>query len=209
MSTGKLTLTTFLTLDGVMQAPGGPNEDPSGGFRHGGWLVPYFNEAMGQIVSQRFGNADAFLLGRKTYQIFAAHWPRVTDPADPIASALNRLPKYVASKTLDQVDWHNSTLVRGDLTDQVAHLKQRYSREIQVHGSGDLAQSLIANDLVDEYHLWLYPVMLGAGKRLFGSGTVPAALTLAETQTTGTGVVVSIYRRSGKPTYGSFELDKN
>jgi len=209
MSTGKLTLTTFLTLDGVMQAPGGPNEDPSGGFRHGGWLVPYADEDMFRIVGQRFGNADAFLLGRKTYQIFANHWPRITDPADPVASALNRLPKYVASMTLEKADWDNSTVIRGDLANQVAQLKQRYSREIQVHGSGDLAQSLIANDLVDEFHLWLYPVMLGTGKRLFAAGNVPAALRLAETQTTSTGVVVSIYRRSGKPTYGSFELDQN
>jgi dihydrofolate reductase len=203
---GKLTLTTFVTLDGVMQAPGGPNEDPSGNFKHGGWLVPYADEDMFKIVGQRFGNADAFLLGRKTYQIFANHWPRVTDPADPIASALNRLPKYVASKTLEKVEWQNSSLIR-DVPTQIAELKRRYPREIQVHGSGNLAQTLIANALVDEYHLWLYPVLLGTGRRLFDSGTVPAALKLADTQTTSTGVVVSIYRRSGKPTYGSFELD--
>lgn len=208
MSTGKLTLTTFLTLDGVMQAPGGANEDQSGNFQHGGWLVPYVDDVMFRIVGQRFGNADAFVLGRKTYQIFAAYWPRITDPADPVASALNRLPKYVASKTLQKTEWHNSSLIRGDLAEQVAELKRRYPREIQIHGSGDLAQTLIARDLVDEYHLWLYPVILGTGKRLFVSGTVPAALTLAETTTTSTGVVVSIYRRAGKPTYGSFELDQ-
>jgi dihydrofolate reductase len=208
MSTGKLTLTTFLTLDGVMQAPGGSNEDQSGNFQHGGWLVPYVDDVMFRIVGQRFGNADAFVLGRKTYQIFAAYWPRITDPADPVASALNRLPKYVASKTLQKTEWHNSSLIRGDLAEQVAELKRRYPREIQIHGSGDLAQTLIARDLVDEYHLWLYPVILGTGKRLFASGTVPAALTLAETTTTSTGVVVSIYRRAGKPTYGSFELDQ-
>jgi dihydrofolate reductase len=208
MSTGKLTLTTFLTLDGVMQAPGGANEDQSGNFQHGGWLVPYVDDVMFRIVGQRFGNADAFVLGRKTYQIFAAYWPRITDPADPVASALNRLPKYVASKTLQKTEWHNSSLIRGDLAEQVAELKRRYPREIQIHGSGDLAQTLIARDLVDEYHLWLYPVILGTGKRLFASGTVPAALTLAETTTTSTGVVVSIYRRAGKPTYGSFELDQ-
>ncbi|HTK42330.1 MAG TPA: dihydrofolate reductase family protein [Gemmatimonadales bacterium] len=208
MSTGKLTLTTFLTLDGVMQAPGGANEDQSGNFQHGGWLVPYVDDVMFRIVGQRFGNADAFVLGRKTYQIFAAYWPRITDPADPVASALNRLPKYVASKTLQKTEWHNSSLIRGDLAEQVAELKRRYPREIQIHGSGDLAQTLIARDLVDEYHLWLYPVILGTGKRLFASGTIPAALTLAETTTTSTGVVVSIYRRAGKPTYGSFELDQ-
>jgi dihydrofolate reductase len=141
-------------------------------------------------------------------QIFAAHWPHFTDPADPVAAALNRLPKYVVSTTLEKAEWHNSTLIRDDVARQVADLKRRYAREIQVHGSGGLAQTLIANDLVDEYQLWFYPVMLGTGKRLFASGTVPAALTLADTRTTSTGVVVSIYRRSGKPSYRSFGLDQ-
>jgi dihydrofolate reductase len=208
MSSGKLTLTTFLTLDGVMQAPGTPKEDPSGNFQHGGWLVPYFDDDMARIVGERFGNADAFLLGRKTYQIFAAHWPHITHPADPVASALNRVPKFVVSTTLEKAEWHNSTLIRDDVARQVADLKRRYAREIQVHGSGGLAQTLIANDLVDEYQLWFYPVVLGTGKRLFASGTVPAALTLADTRTTSTGVVVSTYRRSGKPSYGSFGLDQ-
>jgi dihydrofolate reductase len=208
MSSGKLTLTTFLTLDGVMQAPGTPKEDPSGNFQHGGWLVPYADDEMFRIVGERFGKADAFLLGRKTYQIFAAHWPHITDPADPVAAALNRLPKYVVSTTLEKAEWHNSTLIRDDVARQVADLKRRYAREIQVHGSGGLAQTLIANDLVDEYQLWFYPVVLGTGKRLFASGTVPAALTLADTRTTSTGVVVSIYRRSGKPSYRSFGLDQ-
>ncbi|MGH7526990.1 MAG: dihydrofolate reductase family protein [Gemmatimonadales bacterium] len=207
MTTGKLTLTTFLSLDGVMQAPGGPDEDRSGNFQHGGWLVPYFAEDMGPIVDDAFAKADAFLLGRRTYEIFAAHWPRMTDPNDAVAAALNRLPKYVASRTLDKAEWHNSTLVRGDVVKQVAELKRRHEREIQVHGSGDLAQTLIANDLVDEYRLWTFPVVLGSGKRLFGSGAVPAALTLAATKVTSTGVVVSTYRQSGKPTYGSFALE--
>jgi dihydrofolate reductase len=204
---GKLTLTTFLSLDGVMQAPGAPDEDRSGNFQHGGWLVPYFGDDMMQIVTEAFARADAFLLGRRTYEIFAAHWPRVTDPKDGVATALNRLPKHVVSKTLQKVEWQHSTLIRGDVARQVADLKDRYAREIQVHGSGDLAQTLMANDLVDEYHLWLYPVALGSGKRLFGSGTVPAALTLTDTRRTSTGVVVNSYRRSGKPTYGSFGLD--
>jgi dihydrofolate reductase len=194
-ASGKLTLTTFLSLDGVMQAPGAPDEDQSGNFQHGGWLVPYFSKA------------DAFLLGRRTYEIFAAHWPRVTDLNDPVAGALNRLPKYVVSKTLKNAEWKGTTVIRSDVTKQIGELKSRYSREIQVHGSGDLAQTLIANDLVDEYHLWLYPVVLGSGKRLFGSGTVPAALTLFDSKRTATGVVVNSYRRSGKPTYGSFGLE--
>ncbi len=204
---GRLTLTTFLTLDGVMQAPGAPTEDQSGDFRHGGWLVPYFDADMMRIVSEAFSRADAFVLGRKTYEIFAPHWPRVTDPEDAVAAALNRQPKYVASRTLKQVEWHNSTLIREDVARQVAELKWRYPREIQVHGSGDLAQTLLEHDLVDEFHLWLYPVLLGGGKRLFGRGTIPAALALAETRSTSSGVVVNSYRRIGKPAYGSFGLE--
>jgi len=204
---GKLTVTTFLTLDGVMQAPGAPHEDPSGGFRHGGWLVPYVDDDMLRIVADAFSRADAFLLGRKTYDIFAAHWPRVPDQDDPVASALNRLPKYVASRTMEKAEWRGTTVIR-DVAKEVAELKRRYPGEVQVHGSGDLAQTLMEHDLVDEYRLWLYPVVLGGGKRLFGSGAVPAALTLAGTTTTSTGVVVSTYRRAGKPSYGSFGLDQ-
>jgi dihydrofolate reductase len=205
---GKLTLTTFLTLDGVMQAPGGPEEDRSGDFRHGGWLVPYFDDDMGRIVNEAFSKADAFLLGRKTYDIFAAYWPRITDPNDPVASALNRLPKHVASRTLEKADWNGTTVIRKDVATRVAELKKQYPRGLQVHGSGDLAQTLIAKDLVDEYRLWHYPVVLGVGKRLFGSGAVPAALTLVDTRKTSTGVVVNTYRRAGQPTYGSFSLDQ-
>jgi dihydrofolate reductase len=208
MATGKLTLTTFLSLDGVMQAPGGPDEDRSGDFRHGGWLVPYADADMGRIVTDVFAKTDAFLLGRKTYEIFAAHWPRVTDPDDPVATALNRLPKYVVSRTLDKVEWHNSTLIRGDVAKQVAELKRRHEREILIQGSSELLQTLLANDLVDEYRLLLFPVVLGSGKRLFGSGAVPSALTLLDTRATSTGVVVNTYRPSGKPTYGSFALDQ-
>ena len=205
---GKLTITTFLTLDGVMQAPGGPEEDRSGDFRHGGWLVPYFDDDMGRIVNEAFSKADAFLLGRKTYDIFAAYWPRITDPNDPVASALNRLPKHVASRTLEKADWNGTTVIRKDVATRVTELKKQYPRELQVHGSGDLAQTLIAKDLVDEYRLWHYPVVLGVGKRLFGSGAVPAALTLVDTRKTSTGVVVNTYRRAGQPTYGSFSLDQ-
>jgi dihydrofolate reductase len=203
----KLTLTTFLTLDGVMQSPGMPEEDRSGGFQHGGWLFPYLDADMEREVTERFAAAEAFLLGRKTYEIFAAYWPRITDPADAIAAALNRLPKYVVSTTLDRVEWHNSTLVRGDVTKEIAKLKRRHDGELQVHGSGGLAQTLFENELVDEYRLWLYPVVLGTGKRLFGSGAVPASLELIETKRTSAGVVVTTYRPLGKPKYGSFALD--
>jgi dihydrofolate reductase len=202
----KLTITTFLTLDGVMQAPGGPEEDTSGGFTHGGWLVPYFDADTGKFMTDVFGRVDAFLLGRRTYEIFAAHWPRVTDPADPIASRLNALPKHVASKTLEAVAWNNSSLVR-DVVGQVSELKRRYGRELQVHGSAGLAQTLIQHDLVDEYNLLVFPVVLGTGKRLFGSGAVPSALKIAETRVTSTGVTIATYRRAGRPTYGSFALD--
>ncbi|OHC79167.1 MAG: deaminase [Rhodoferax sp. RIFCSPLOWO2_12_FULL_60_11] len=203
----ELTMTAFLTLDGVMQAPGGPNEDTSGNFVHGGWLVPYADADMGQFMVEVLARADAFLLGRGTYEIFAAHWPRVTDPADSIATALNGRPKYVASKTLESADWQGSTVIR-DVVGEVARLKQHYPREIQVHGSPGLAQTLLANDLVDVYRLLHFPLVLGQGKRLFGAGTVPAALKLAATQTTGAGVVISTYQRAGRPAYGSFEVDE-
>jgi dihydrofolate reductase len=200
----KLTMTTFLSLDGVMQGPGGPDEDRSKGFDQGGWLVPYVDQDMGTFVNEWFAAADAFLLGRKTYEIFAAYWPNVTDENDPVASRLNALPKYVVSDTLDKVEWHNSTLIkRDDLTEKIATLKQGPGRELQVHGSGDLAQTLMAHDLIDEYRLWIYPVVLGDGTPLFREGTTPAALKLIDTKTTSTGVVIHVYHPAGKPTYGS------
>lgn len=203
----ELTLTTFLTLDGVMQAPGGPTEDTSGSFAHGGWLVPYADADMGQFIVEVVARADAFLLGRGTYEIFAAHWPRVTDPADSIAAALNGRPKYVASKTLERADWHGTTVIR-DVVGELAQLKQEYAREIQVHGSPGLAQTLFENNLVDVYHLLCFPVVLGQGKRLFGSGTVPAALKLTASKTTSAGVVISTYQRVGRPDYGSFDVNE-
>ena len=146
-NSGNLTVTTFLTLDGVYQAPGGPDEDRDGGFQHGGWVVPYFDDDMFRFINDVFTWADAFVLGRRTYQIFASHWPRVTDENDPVASALNRLPKYVASRTLKQADWRGSNVVR-DVVKEVSALKRRYAREVQVHGSGELIQTLLADELV-------------------------------------------------------------
>jgi dihydrofolate reductase len=203
----RLIVTTFLSLDGVMQAPGQPGEDRSGGFDHGGWVVPYANEESGRLLVERISNADAFLLGRRTYEIFAAHWPRVTDPDDRIATQLNQRPKYVASRTLHEVGWSNAKLLNGDVAEAVAELKRQPGNELQVHGSGELARTLIDHDLVDEYHLWLYPVVLGRGKRLFGDGGAPGALRLLDTRATSTGVAVHRYEAAGKPTYGSFALD--
>jgi dihydrofolate reductase len=202
----ELTLTTFLTLDGVMQAPGGPGEDESGDFPHGGWLVPHADADMGAIMVEIFSKADAFLLGRTTYDIFAAHWPRVGSPDDPVAAKLNSLPKHVASRTRSTFGWSGSTLVH-DVVKEVAELKKRYARELQVHGSCGLAQTLIANDLVDEYRLLTFPVILGTGKRLFGRGAVPAMLALVRSATTSTGTVLSVYRRAGALRTGSFGLD--
>jgi len=201
-----ITLTTFLSLDGVMQAPGGPTEDPSNGFEQGGWLVPYADEDMERFMAGVFDNADGFLLGRRTYEIFAAYWPRVTDENDPIASRLNALPKYVASTTLDKAEWNNSTVISGNVVEEVAALKQQPGRELQIHGSGALAQSLMAHDLIDEYRLLIYPVVLGNGKRLFADGALPTALELVDSKTTGTGVNILTYRPAGRPTYGTFEV---
>ena len=201
----KILVTTFLSLDGVMQAPGGPDEDRSGGFDHGGWLVQFGDENMMRLVVEWIARADGFLLGRKTYEIFAAYWPLVTDPSDPVARALNTLPKYVASRTLDKVEWNNSTLIQGNVVEEIEKLKGRPGREIQVHGSGGLARTLMENDLVDEYRLWSFPVILGRGKRLFGEAAVPATLELIDNQTTSTGVAIHTYRRAGEMRYGSVD----
>ncbi len=202
----ELTMTTFLSLDGVMQAPGTPKEDRSGNFPYGGWVFPLADADMAKIIIEIFQKADAFLLGRTTYDIFAAHWPRITDPNDPIAAKLNALPKYVASRTRSTFTWNNSMLVR-DVQKEVVELKKRFARELQVHGSAGLAQTLIENDLVDEYRILTFPVVLGTGKRLFGAGTVPRSLKLVRSSTTGAGVVFGVYRPAGSLKTGSFALD--
>ncbi len=201
-----LVVGTFLTLDGVMQAPGGPDEDRDGGFRHGGWLVPYFDEAFVEIMTQWTRGAGAFLLGRRTYEIFAGSWPKSTDPADEIAVALNTRPKFVASRTLKKADWNNSTVVRGDVAAEVARLKAQEGGEIQVHGSGNLLQTLLRHDLIDTLRIWQFPVVVGAGKRLFGEGTIPLAFRLVDTQLAATGAVLHVYERAGALKYGEVEV---
>ena len=202
----RLTLHTFLALDGVMQAPGGPDEDTRGGFAHGGWSFPYGDQDFGATMTGWFSQASALLLRRKTYEIFSGHWPRVTDPADPIAGPLNALPKYVASTTLKSADWRNSSLLGGDVAAGVARLKELPGNELQVHGSGELAQTLIEHDLVDEYRLLFFPVHLGQGRKLFRDGTRAAALRLVSTTATGAGVVIATYEPAGPPQHGSYAL---
>jgi dihydrofolate reductase len=202
----KLVVGSFLTLDGVMQAPGGPDEDREGGFRHGGWLVPYFDQKFGEIMTEWTQRAGAFLLGRKTYEIFAASWPKSTDPADEIAAALNTRPKFVASRTLDKVTWNNSRLLKGDVAEEVAKLKVQDGGEIQVHGSSELLQTLLKQNMVDTLRIWQFPVVVGTGKRLFGEGTIPVSFRLVDTQQTATGAVLHVYERAGALKYGEVEV---
>ena len=201
----RLTLHTFLTLDGVMQAPGGPQEDTDDDFVHGGWSFPFADPASGETMVGWFANAEAFLLGRRTYEIFSSYWPKVTDPNDPIAAKLNDRPKYVASTTLRTPTWANTTVLGDDVVAEITELKTRSGGELQVHGSGGLAQTLIDHDLVDEYRLMYLPLHLGTGKKLFRDGTQAATLRLLESTALPSGVVVSIYEPGGPVRYGSFE----
>jgi len=201
----KLIVLSFITLDGVMQAPGGPGEDDSGGFKYGGWSVGYFDEFLGNVMTEQMGHPFDLLLGRKTYDIFAAHWPRVSDE-DPGARVINRAKKYVVSHRPVSLDWKITVPINGDITAKIAQLKKEEGPEIQVHGSGNLIQTLLKNDLVDEFWLKTFPVALGSGKRLFAEGTMPAGFALEESRVSPTGVVVSSYARAGEVKVGSFEL---
>jgi dihydrofolate reductase len=198
----KIIVNAFLTLDGVMQAPGGPEEDPEGGFPHGGWQTPYTEDAMGRLITEGIKDADGFLLGRKTYDIFANYWPKVTDPDNPIATALNSRPKYVLSRSLDRVTWNNSSLIKGDVVAELRKLRQQPGRTLHTWGSTDALQTLLKSDLIDEFRLFIFPVVLGSGKRLFGSGTVPMALKQVESVTGEKGTTYRRLERSGKPQYG-------
>ena len=199
----KLVVNSMISLDGVMQAPGGPDEDPTGGFEHGGWGANYFDEAMMTRMAE--SAPYELLLGRGTYEIFAAHWPYDTGP---IADHLNGTRKHVASTKVNRVDWNNSTLIAGDVAEYVERLKIQDGSEIQVHGSPGLIQTLLRHDLIDEYRIWTFPVVLGAGKRFFAEGTIPFALKLVDSAVTKTGVTISVYVRAGRVEPGSFEFDE-
>lgn len=197
-----LAVNTFMSLDGVMQAPGGPEEDPTGGFTHGGWAVNYFDEEMiGQMTDAQ---PYELLLGRGSYEIFAAHWPYAEGP---IAEHHNSTRKHVASTTLKRLEWSNSTLITGDLAEYVTTLKRHDGPEIQVHGSPGLLQTLLKHDLIDEYRMWIFPVVIGSGKRFFGDGTIPAGLRLLHSKVSNTGVTHNTYQPAGDINPGSMEFD--
>jgi dihydrofolate reductase len=201
----KLVANTFVSLDGVMQAPGGPEEDPTGGFQHGGWSVPFWDDRMGQAMGEFMGKPFDLVLGRKTYEIFAAHWPHTDEPG---AAELNRATKYVASRTLQTLEWENSTLLEGDIGEAVARLKEEDGPELQVHGSSDLIQTLLRHGLIDVFRVWIFPVVLGGGKRLFGEGAPAAALKLVDSEVSSTGVVMATYEPGGELQTGSFALEE-
>ena len=186
-----------------MQAPGGPDEDPTGGFTLGGWAVSYFDDEMMALVAE--SDPYELLLGRGTYEIFAAHWPY---DEGPIADQLNSTRKHVASTTLESVEWNNSTLITGDVADYVTELKSHDGPEIQVHGSPGLIQTLLEHDLIDEYRLWVFPVVVGAGKRFFGDGTSPGAMKLVDSKITSTGVTISTYERAGDIEIGEMDFEE-
>jgi dihydrofolate reductase len=197
---GKVKVWTFLTVDGVYQAPGGPDEDREGGFEHGGWSAPFWDDELGSRAVAESTSSDALLLGRKTYDIFNAYWP-TADRSDPIAAHLNGIPKYVASRTVDTLTWDSASLLEGEVPAAVGKLKAEHDI-VGVAGSGELIQTLLRHDLVDEFALWVFPVVTGSGKRLFAEGTIPGGLKLIESTATGTGVVTSVYARAGAMSYG-------
>ena len=200
----KLVVNTFLSLDGIMQAPGGPEEDPTGGFELGGWSVTYWDEVMAEKMTELMGDDFDLLLGRRTYEIFAAYWPNSEESG---ADELNSAKKFVASRTLTDPTWKNSTVIGDDVEAEVRALKEAEGPEIQVHGSANLLQTLLASDVVDELRLLIFPVILGKGKRLFGDGALPAGLELVDSATSSTGVSINTYRRAGEVPIGSFAMD--
>jgi dihydrofolate reductase len=202
----KVVATAFVSLDGVMQAPGGPPEDPTRGFTLGGWTVNYWDEPMGQFMGEIFSSPFDLLLGRKTYEIFAAHWPFV-EAGDPTAESFNAVTKYVATSSTEPLTWTNSVALRGDVAGEIARLKQEDGPTLLTQGSSALLQILLGHDLIDEFRLLIFPLVLGRGKRLFGQGTQPGALKLVASTVSTTGVIMSVYHRAGAINTGSFELE--
>lgn len=201
----RIIATAYVSLDGVMQAPGGPQEDPAGGFAHGGWLVPYWDEMMNKRITDSMAEPFDLLLGRRTYEIFAAHWPYAGD--NPIANRFNKATKYVVTRSLAHLDWANSIRIGGDAAAEVTRLKSGGGPDIQIWGSGDLLQTLTAAGLIDEYRIWIFPLVLGRGKRLFKDSLPARALALTDTATSSTGVVINTYRPAGEVKPGSFAPD--
>ncbi|MFH5821470.1 dihydrofolate reductase family protein [Georgenia sp. AZ-5] len=200
----KVVMAAFLTLDGVMQAPGGPEEDTDGGFEYGGWTFPFADEEFGRIVTGTFAEMGGLLLGRRTYDIFAGYWPQHADPDDPVATALNDWPKYVASTTLTEPTWQNTTVLQGDVPEAVRELKEQDGGNLLIQGSSQLVQTLMAHDLVDEYRLITFPVVVGSGKRLFPDGCPARGLRMVESKTTAAGAVYARYELAGEVRTGSY-----
>jgi len=198
----KLIVSTFVTLDGVMQAPGGPEEDGEGGFAYGGWSVNYWDDQMGEVMGEAMSKPFDLLLGRKTYDIFAAFWPNASDDAG--GKPLNDATKYVASRSQPTLAWGPSVLIEGDAAEGVAALKNGNGPAVQVHGSGNLIQTMLGHNLVDEFRLWVFPVVIGSGKRLFADGTIPAGLKRIDSKISTTGVVIGTYEPAGELVTGSF-----
>jgi dihydrofolate reductase len=202
----KLIVSTFLTLDGVMQAPGGPGEDDSGGFAHGGWSVNYWDDQMGQVMGEATSRPFAMVLGRRTFDIMAAYWPHA--PEEEGGKVFNEATKYVASRSRPNLEaWSNSILIEGDAAEGLAALKAEDGPELQVHGSANLIQTLLRHNLVDQFRLWVFPLVIGSGKRLFSEGTIPSGLTLVDHKVSTTGVVIGTYEPAGEILTGSFAPD--
>jgi dihydrofolate reductase len=196
----KLIVLSFITLDGVMQAPGGPEEDSTGDFTYGGWTVPYFDEFLGQVMTEQMSKPFDLLLGRKTFEIFASYWPQHQEEG----AGINNATKYVASNTLTTHEWSKSVFLTGNVVDDIKKLKQQNGPDLQVHGSGNLIQTLLEHDLIDEFWLKIFPIILGKGKRLFAEGTVPAGFKLRDSSVSPGGVIVASYVRAGEVETGSF-----
>lgn len=200
----KIIILSFITLDGVIQAPGGPNEDTSGGFIYGGWTVPYFDDFTSNVMSEQTERPFDLLLGRKTYDIFASYWPHQDEKTSPFAEKSNNARKYVASHSPLKPEWKNSVLLEGDVIEEIKKLKKEDGPDLHVYGSGNFIQTLLKHDVVDELWLKIFPITLGPGKKLFAEGTIPAAFTLSSSSVSPKGVIIANYARAGEVKTGSF-----